>query len=389
MHIIGSLLERTQISFRTRQPDLVALVTLLNTDMFDEIIPTSIDLKTINFEVCDNLSIRIRFTAWKASPTTKVFHVIGFRHWGNLLDEPVLYDYDGPKFVVYNAETQCVKSIDEPVAVSYIMEDCKSRNDSETNLDIWKVVAKGEPKSIPIKTEFKASKPMSVIYCFTQKIKIASGEAQACPPHAFYINSTLPWETSDRRKYSPEITQYVNVSMSLEMGEISHILFNQSSHFFDSGEAISKLQEVKKTFDKTVGEQAEKSNRIRNLTLQEISHLQAKSTTHLFGYQIWIRDICIFLLLVCSLFFIKTTISILVKLSEGLNLIKKGRKDSVLHKQHSRVRAARRDCQAIYENSSFASCSTALSGDVKITPIVHLTMYDWCRTTLRAGKKSF
>lgn len=274
------------ISFRSRQPDLLALSGLLETEMFDQIIPTSIELNSSTFQAIDHPSIRASFRAWKAVPYTNIFRILGFTHWGNLLDRPTLYEYDGAKFVMFNSSNQCVKPIEPPIAVTFVSEHCQATNVTETTLNQWKTISTGKPNEIPLKSEYKVSKLFSIIYCYPHNITVEDQDTEACPPYVFHVNSTQKWYTSDGKKYVPNATQSLNITNSLSMVKINNTVYKKENHFFNGNHAINKFEQQKKNLTSLSMSFDRKMTQVKEKNQVELETYKKHSGLSFAGYKV-------------------------------------------------------------------------------------------------------
>lgn len=59
-------------------------------------------------------NIMLKFTSKIHAADTKVMNVIAVTHWANLTGRPTLMKYNGPKFVIHNLTTNCIKGIEKP-----------------------------------------------------------------------------------------------------------------------------------------------------------------------------------------------------------------------------------------------------------------------------------
>lgn len=102
---------------------------------------------------------------------------------------PVLVEYRGPKYMIYNASSNCTKGIDKPNAKRTTLK-CAEEGYKYPALSRFGAVEDHQRALEPLvyKTE-----SMSIIYCLYNRIVI-DGQEQFCSPYPFALPITVPYE---------------------------------------------------------------------------------------------------------------------------------------------------------------------------------------------------
>lgn len=115
-----------------------------------------------------------------------IYETVGIDHFANYTFAPTLVTYSGPSFALYDASHDCLKGISRP-RQSPVYDTCDRENYRDPDLLKWDLVT-GTDEEIKNRT-----KPLvlqtgdgNTIYCFYEKIKIASREYW-CPAWPFRL----------------------------------------------------------------------------------------------------------------------------------------------------------------------------------------------------------
>ena len=240
-------LNRVAYAARRRKMDLFALSILLNSTDFDEIDESSTILRKVKVPTSNR--IQIEFIGHTVDPSTHVYRVDPFRFWANLTETPVLMEYTGEKFLIFNQTNNCVKAIDEPTH-SYVSDKCEIVDGVDYRLSNWQqVMSTDDPYSQPAFTSVKNSWPYTYIYCYRLNVTIR-GETARCPPYVFRVNATLGWNSTDYKK--PPVEQ-AEIEKALDLTPMTHeihsVHFVDDKHMIDENMAIDKVKQLTKQLE--------------------------------------------------------------------------------------------------------------------------------------------
>lgn len=240
----GQQLHRLRDSIEARQIDLVSLYEIFEQAEFKNTIhPSTIQIKHTAAPLPNVLQITLRGQMLDRS--TKIFKIISFETWSNLTGDPMLAQYAGPPFVLYNTTANCTLGIQEPVRKGVSVR-CSRHNYSDQALKLW---SKKHSTTNIIKentsTTVKQNFPYNHIYCFGQNISISNLQYTPCPPYVFILNATIQFKTTDNIT-NPEITESIldltdNITQLLPHIELSHA---NDMMKVDDTEHIMKVQQL-------------------------------------------------------------------------------------------------------------------------------------------------
>lgn len=219
--------------------DLQAVRELFPTKELDDIEPRSIKTRDLYSPTPEWLTLS--FQAKKRDYDIEVYRVDPFRYWANLTETPVLMEYIGPSYLIFNTKTECIKGIENPIT-EYVIDTCDQPNGNDTKLAQWRrVLETHNPYAQPADTVAKNSMPYMYIYCYRLYITIKF-QTQKCPPYVFRVNYTIPWNTSDGIIHSPRAVEYEHyVDLIPATGDVHNIHFRNNEHIVDENSAIDKI----------------------------------------------------------------------------------------------------------------------------------------------------
>lgn len=129
-----------------------------------------------------------------------------FQFWSNLSDSPVLNQYTGSRFLVYNSSSKCAKSIEKPDQI-YIDEESTQENYMDQGLDLWNQRS-GDPYfNLTLLDKPKMTLAGNYIYCWPKIIRIIDSESYHdydCRPYPFRLSLDVPFSTTNKA-YTPTI----------------------------------------------------------------------------------------------------------------------------------------------------------------------------------------
>lgn len=138
IHIMGSLIDRTSISFSMQRPDLISLYMLFKFEPLKQIDPNSIEPESVNFSSIGSNMFLTEFTARLKSTTAALYHVATFKYWDRLLtDKPVMKEYIGSNYVLHDAKYNCSLGLQERPQ-SYAHAECSMQNYIDKRLSKWR-----------------------------------------------------------------------------------------------------------------------------------------------------------------------------------------------------------------------------------------------------------
>lgn len=113
---------------------------------FDQLITFSLEqteVVSVNFQKLHNgeensYAIATTFNLHITSLNTFVAQVKGFQHSDLTPDVQELLVYNGPRYVVYNVDKQCVRAIEQP-AKQIVIEECEEENFFDSAINQWTV----------------------------------------------------------------------------------------------------------------------------------------------------------------------------------------------------------------------------------------------------------
>lgn len=254
MHLLGFYIDMIYTTAELKRLNLNYIILLFDTNLINDIDPDNIINESILFTVFTDNTFRLEFAGYRHDLQTKGYEITSFNHFGDLLSpNPSLYEYDGPKNLIYNSSSNCIKGIDEQFG-KFISANCALRNYEDKRLSKWKIIAKGDPTLIEIHNKPKISWPWLYHYCYPKTILIKNRN-YTCPPYVFQLNASEPWATEDYGEYSPNSIQ-VNYKQDYTVASnkdgtpiVHHVHFKNDSHFLLLSEAERKIRESLKNIE--------------------------------------------------------------------------------------------------------------------------------------------
>lgn len=236
---------------RIRKLDITALSIILDTDIYDNLVETSVFAKNITSPAPGVLSIQ--FIGREKDQTTDVIRADPIRFWSNLTGLPCLMEYAGDRYLIYNRSNNCVTRIETP-STEYVEDKCQIPHYEDPNLSKWISVLKmTDPYSQPANTTVKHSWPHVYIYCFRLMITV-NHRTYECPPYVFKLNNTISWNTTDRVYEASEKKVAKEVNFEPITHEIHAVHFRDNEHIIDQNLAIREVIRLNKERDKLIQE---------------------------------------------------------------------------------------------------------------------------------------
>lgn len=245
MHLLGSFIERLRVSFRMRKPDVAIMAMIFKDDDLLDIDPNSIIENSVEVQSPAPNTLQVKFVARRRSIDTAVFAVNSFRFWGNLLEENAsLYEYAGPRFIIYNNTANCVRGIHQASA-SYISATCADVDYQDQRLSNWKIIAtETDPRKYASQTEVIEAYPWVFVSCYPANISI-KGETDNCPPYPFILDWNLKWKTPSFEYTPSAIELNLNNSMQPVVVESHPVHFrNKVAQPIDTERAVNRVREL-------------------------------------------------------------------------------------------------------------------------------------------------
>lgn len=241
----GSLLAQLRYGPRGRKLNINTLSELLHTDLLEDIEESDVALR--NVKSPKPSSLRIEFQARKRDDTTNVYRINPFRIWANLTGMPVLMEYAGERYLIYNQSSNCVRAIEEPTQ-NFVSETCSISGGKDSRLKIWnRIMESKNPYSQPATTIVKESWPYNYVYCYRLNITV-DGETTKCPPYVFKLNYTTGWNSSDT-SHHPQPTLFRAMEILIDSHQIHSSHFEGQEHIIDENMAIDKIFTLEKTLE--------------------------------------------------------------------------------------------------------------------------------------------
>lgn len=157
----------------------------------------NIDTEFISATRLTSQSIQLKFNVRTKSEDSYIYKIHAFRYWENLTETPTLKEYQGERFVVYNATSHCLKGIEEPTQRA-VLESCEQKNYIDPSTRLWRqLISTDDISSYKNSTAVKRTLLYNYIYCFPGEITIAEGKHK-CPPAVFRVPVNMDWNTSDK-----------------------------------------------------------------------------------------------------------------------------------------------------------------------------------------------
>ena len=90
----------------TEPAELLNLPELVGVDMRDTFFE--------NVTKVNNISIQFRFAIRKRALDSRIYQILAFDHWSNLLDKSMRLQYHGSRFAMFNQTSHCLKHLHQP-----------------------------------------------------------------------------------------------------------------------------------------------------------------------------------------------------------------------------------------------------------------------------------
>ena len=216
--IIGSseLLRRVMIRYQDRRLDTDAVTDLWNMTEFRKV--NSKDTLLESVTRLTNSTLRFRFNMREASADTTVYKIFAFNHWRNVTETPTYMRYDGYRYAIYNATSNCSKVIDEP-RETWVLGECLEVNSSDPRIESWtKEKATENEAEQNHRPTVKKTLNYNYIYCYGHNITI-EGKQVECPLYPFKLKIGTPFSTTDH-KYTPSVKR-ITMTMTNDDFDIS------------------------------------------------------------------------------------------------------------------------------------------------------------------------
>ena len=132
------------------------------------------------------MTIRFHFSVKTPAPSTQIIKIVGFKHWSNFQSTPIIREYAGREYALYNLTNQCMKSILQPQQ-KYVYDECIEPGYLDTELAIWRnaPVSTGTTTPYPI-SYFVQSPTHNYVYCYKDNITITNITLE-CPLDVFKV----------------------------------------------------------------------------------------------------------------------------------------------------------------------------------------------------------
>lgn len=143
-------------------------------------------------------TIFMKISVRNRSPDTHVYEVFTFDYLDDLATEPKLMKYDGPKHLIYNSTSQCVKAIDEPKFLG-VQEECTVNGFKDPRLSRW--VKSAVTKDFIPRPSFKRILTHNYIYCYGHNITF-NDETHICPTYPFKLPLEIAFKAGDLDHHS-------------------------------------------------------------------------------------------------------------------------------------------------------------------------------------------
>lgn len=253
--LTGAYIERLRVAFRARRPDMLTMSLLFQSDIMLDIDPSSIIENSIAITSPYKDALTFEFTGRIRAPDTAVYRVTAFRFWAELLeDRAKLQEYQGPRYLIHNSSSNCIRGISEP-RTSYVTAQCAETDFLDQRLGFWKTVEESDdPTQLKTtQTEVHEAWPYVLIYCYPSTITVDRAK-MACPPYVFRLNATCAWSTPTY-DYSPKAIEVVSSEMALPLiANVEHVHLKENSSIIYKGAAVRRIKELARQLKQTQSE---------------------------------------------------------------------------------------------------------------------------------------
>lgn len=202
--------------------------------------------KWIQIAANGNDAIRLIFKATVPSKDTRVIKVEAFDTWRFSKNrDPELLTYVGPKHILFNGSSNCIKALPELPDTNIVNEQCKKKEFIDPLMkNQWKVVR--STKDItqePQVTEYRDGGNNVWVRCYPGWIMV-SGKNSTCPYYVFSIPYGHGFETSDKT-FTPIVTKeevYIEPAVALRFA--TNFVHGNDSDEFDVMAEYQKLRQA-------------------------------------------------------------------------------------------------------------------------------------------------
>lgn len=131
-------------------------------------------------------TIRFHFSIKISAPATQIIKIIGFKHWTNFQSTPIIREYAGREYALYNLTNQCMKSIPQPQQ-KFVYDECTESGYLDPELSLWRNAPTSTGITKPYPTSYFVQSPThNYIYCYKDNIMIYNITLE-CPFNVFKI----------------------------------------------------------------------------------------------------------------------------------------------------------------------------------------------------------
>lgn len=198
------------------------LADLFNLTDLHQINPINTEFISVTSPAKDTL--KFKFSIRKSSLTSKVYRIYAFRYRDNLTHTPVMKDYHGPQYILYNQNINCIKGLDD-IIERVVYDDCNTANYIDPSVKRWRSYATHDIHEQDL-SNYKRTPHYNYIYCFPYEIKIGNSKYR-CPTLPFKLSTTVPFQFRNQ-SYTPQVRR-------IKISHIEHLFFDDiSSLHFDN-----------------------------------------------------------------------------------------------------------------------------------------------------------
>lgn len=148
-----------------------------------------------------NHTIIIKIAVRAKSRDAHIYETFNFDHIDHLHNGTVVMKYDGPKYLIYNTTSKCVKSIEQP-KYEDVSEDCQQHEFRDPQLGRWRQVLYSRHDKI--KPVVKRILTHNYIYCYGYNITFEQ-QTHECPIYPFKFPLEVSFTTGDVHHYGSNV----------------------------------------------------------------------------------------------------------------------------------------------------------------------------------------
>lgn len=174
-----------------------------------------------------------------------------FKIYTNLTGHPILREYQGPDYIIYNRSSDCTAEADVSNA-RFNLIFCKENHKHEDLTTSWRALFNEDniKELRPLET-VKIGQRANYIYCFPGNITI-QGASTRCPPYVFKLDNTIPWNLT-HKSYAAD-GSLIKVQALLGIGSTINVpsakMAPEGLTIFDALQRIQEMQTILNRFDK-------------------------------------------------------------------------------------------------------------------------------------------